>query len=115
MTNPNVLKETDFFRIPKFELSLFGWWTGQKKGFPFYFYINYVSLFGSSVVTTMYGILHIDNIPLAFDAFCPSFTEAVSFIKMTVALYYRHEFKAFLNKLHVLYTNGKRMIKVTIE
>lgn len=101
------LQDKDFFQIPKFALTLFGWWTKDGEGLPFYFYINYLSLLLSSVVISSYGVIHIDNIPLAFDAFCPSATEVVSSIKMSSVLYFRKEYQSLLSSLFRFFKDGK--------
>ena len=105
-TESERLEETQFFRIPRICLHLLGFWPLNRYRTSFVF-LNLMAQFVAIVVEAAYGVLHLDDIPVALDAFCPMASQLVSFLKCCVIVIHREKFKCLLIEIRNWFRAGE--------
>ncbi|EDW03963.1 odorant receptor 24a [Drosophila grimshawi] len=97
--------EAHYFMVPKFALSLIGFYPEQKRSWALlaWSFFNFSILTYGCYAEGAYGIQQIPiNIGLALDALCPVASSILSLIKMLSVWYYRDEFKSLIDRIRQL-------------
>ena len=81
--------DNNYLKYPKFALKFIGIWPNNKI-------ISFLSLirvlfgiviiFIACIAEWLYGLINLNNLPLALDAFCPASTKIVTAIKLLILL-----------------------------
>lgn len=97
--------ERHFFLVPKFALSLIGFYPEQERTWPVraWSFFNFFILTYGCYAEAHYGIYQIPrNIGLALDALCPVASSILSLLKMIAIWWYREEFKSLIQRVRKL-------------
>ncbi|EDW02766.1 GH10871 [Drosophila grimshawi] len=96
---PPIMKS--FYIIPRIPGRFVGIWPQEKRPW----FKNLMSAFGLIVVLigacgeTLYGILNLDNLVSALEAFCPGTTKAVCVLKLSIFVIYHRQWFEFVKRL----------------
>lgn len=101
------LSESNFFRLPRLALQIFGIWPMSQKRLPFRFYVNFISLFFAAIFGITHGFVNLDQLFLALESFCGSIFEFVSWCKVLFTWYHRKNFEKLLKELFTYFSCGK--------
>ncbi|KAH8409499.1 hypothetical protein KR222_007277 [Zaprionus bogoriensis] len=97
--------ERHFFLVPKFALSLIGFYPEQERTWPVrvWSFVNFFILAYGCYAEAHYGIHQIPtNIALALDALCPVASSILSLLKMVAIWWYREQFKWLIRRVRKL-------------
>ncbi|KAM8717039.1 hypothetical protein ACLKA7_003847 [Drosophila subpalustris] len=97
--------ERHFFLVPKFALSLIGFYPEQERTWSLraWSFFNFFILTYGCYAEAHYGIIQIPiNIALALDALCPVASSILSLLKMIAVWWYRDEFKWLIQRVRKL-------------
>lgn len=107
-TTENHLSKTDFFRLARIFLKIFGNWPMESHSLPIRFYINFVSLFIAAILGVAIGFVHLsDNLNQALANFTGSVFELVSWFKVFFVYINRKKLSRLLNILYRYYNQGE--------
>lgn len=98
--------ESNFFRLPRLALRIFGIWPMNQKQLPLRFYINFISLFFAAIFGITHGFVNLDQLFLALESFCGSIFEFVSWCKVLFIWYHRKNFENLLMELFTYFSYG---------
>ncbi|EDW75532.1 uncharacterized protein Dwil_GK23908 [Drosophila willistoni] len=97
--------ERHYFLLPKFALSLIGFYPEQERTFliRLWSFFNFFILSYGCFAEAYYGIYYIRiNIVTALDALCPVASSILSLLKMCCIWWYREELKFLIQRVRVL-------------
>ncbi|EDW64063.1 odorant receptor 24a [Drosophila virilis] len=97
--------ERHYFLVPKFALSLIGFYPEQKRTWALraWSFLNFFILSYGCYAEAAFGIQQIpNNIALALDALCPVASSILSLLKMLAIWWYREEFKWLIQRIRKL-------------
>ncbi|XP_030555741.1 odorant receptor 24a [Drosophila novamexicana] len=97
--------ERHYFLVPKFALSLIGFYPEQKRTWALraWSFLNFFILSYGCYAEAAFGIQQIpNNIALAMDALCPVASSILSLLKMLAIWWYREEFKWLIQRIRKL-------------
>lgn len=106
-TTETHLSKTDFFRLARIFLRIFGNWPLEADGLPIRFYVNFISLFLAAFLGVAYGFVNLGDLNVALANFCGSMFELVSWCKALFVYMHRKELTLLLNLLYRYYNQGK--------
>ncbi|XP_017046125.1 odorant receptor 24a [Drosophila ficusphila] len=97
--------ERHYFLVPKFALSLIGFYPEQERTLPvrLWSFFNFFILTYGCYAEAYYGIHYIPiNIATALDALCPVASSILSLVKMVAIWYYRDQLKSLIQRVRFL-------------
>ncbi|EDW75726.1 uncharacterized protein Dwil_GK15045 [Drosophila willistoni] len=105
---PEPLIAHSFYRIPRISGLIVGIWPRWSR--PWYiclvFFFSFFVVLVGAVGENLYGCLHLDNLVIALEAFCPGSTKAVCVLKMTIFFMHLPQWHSLSERLrHMLYEN----------
>lgn len=98
---------TDFYRLPRIALRIFGNWPLENDRLPIRFYINFTSLFFAAIFGMAHGFANLDQLLLALETLCGCMFEFVSWCKVCFVWYHRESFKRLLTILLEYFKSGE--------
>lgn len=93
-----------FYKIPRLSGRIVGIWPEYKRSWAtsltcaFSFFVVLVGACGEN----LYGIVNLDNLIKALEAFCPGSTKAVSVLKLCIFVIYHREWFELVERLRVI-------------
>lgn len=106
-TTDTHLSATDFFRLPRIALRIFGNWPMDSDCLPIRFYVNFTSLFFAAIFGMAHGFANLDHLLLALETLCGCMFEFVSWCKVCFIWYHREHFKRLLTILLQYFKSGE--------
>ncbi|XP_001356484.3 odorant receptor 24a [Drosophila pseudoobscura] len=101
----SLAMERHYFLVPKFALSLIGFYPEQERtlGLRLWSFFNFLILAYGCYAEAYYGIHYISiDIATALDALCPVASSILSLLKMVCIWYYRDELKSLIHRVRTL-------------
>lgn len=107
-TTESHLSKTDFFRLARIFMQIFGNWPMESHSLPIRFYINFVSLFIAAILGVAIGFVHLsDSLNKALENFTGSVFELVSWFKVLFVYINRKKLSRLLNIMYRYYNQGE--------
>lgn len=102
-----------FYRIPRFSARIVGIWPEMRRGSgPWYTHLLFVFAFlvvlVGAVGEVSYGCVHLDNLVVALEAFCPGTTKAVCVLKLCVFFRSSRQWAVLVHRLQSMLWAARR-------
>lgn len=111
-TTATHLSATDFFRLPRIALRIFGIWPMDDGRLPVRFYVNFLSLYFAAIFGMAHGFANLDHLLLALETLCGCMFEFVSWLKVCFVWYHRESFRRLLTILLDYFKSGKLQLSI---